>query len=539
MARRGQLDITDLLNTINPSSTPQEKRSAIERIAQVSDVIERSDLINLLKERSKMEKRLIVNIINEIINKPQENRLIVTDAERDGAIRRLSSPNAFNLCLDAMAIHYQGRRDLLALIKLCTITRRFDSAVCLLVTGPSSVGKSDATKVVMSTVDPADLLFFSGFSPKFLGYYNGDLSHKVVCVLEMEGLHEEMSMLRTALTEHQIRIGSVDTGNGIRAIERTKDTTGMCFVSTTVSRSIEDQLATRVLVYDVQHDKALTARVHEEIGRKTVTSNSEIDMSDLRIWAVADSVLEPLPVEIPFGDRIGACFPNEEPRTMRDHKRFRALIAASALFHQYQRPRSAVGAVIAEEDDFDIVYGLKDIFESSTLNIRPKVVEILRILDATPDASREFMSAALGLKDKQTKRYCDEAIDAGYMKRRKHANGEPEEGPSERYWVIMQPSDIGHLPERQFIFNSTEDSVSDTSDSVDFLVRVRDVSDIPTNNDKSLMMSDKSSKPSLKEWIAEQEKQEKHKEEFRSWMRVLGHMGIAHYCLIDNVVGDA
>jgi hypothetical protein len=492
--------ITDLLNGISPSSTKEEKRRAIERIAQVSDEIERADLITLLRERSKMEKGLIKSIINEVRNKPQENRLTVTDGERDRAIQLLSSPNAFELCLDAMAIHYQGRRDLLALIKLATVTRHFGSAVCLLITGPSGTGKSEATRIVMFTVNPADLLFFSGFSPKFLAYYSGELSHKVVCVLEMEGLHEELTLLRTALTEHQIRIGSVDTGSSIHAIERIKDTTGMCFISTTVRRSIEDQLSTRLEIYDIHHDRALTKRVHEEMGRKTIMSNPELELSNLRIWAIADTVLEFVPVDIPFGPRLAACFPITEPRTMRDHQKLRTLIAASALFHQYQRPRNSTGAVIAQEQDFDIVYGLKTVFESSTISVRPKVMEILRILKTAPDATREFLSVVLGVSDKQAKRYVDEGIQAGYLKRNKLLNGEYEEGPGEHYSVISLP-DIGHLPEKNKIFSLSPASMSDMSDTATSVVRVSDSSDIPTNNDKCLMMSDVSDNRTFDQFI--------------------------------------
>ena len=52
----------------------------------------------------------------------------------------------------------------------------------------------------------------------------------------------------------------------------------------------------------------------------------------------AQQSLEPLGVVIPWADQL--TFRSDQTRYRRDHAKYLALIAASALLHQYQRPRT-------------------------------------------------------------------------------------------------------------------------------------------------------------------------------------------------------
>src|SRR3990172_6997699 len=69
----------------------------------------------------------------------------------------------------------------------------------------------------------------------------------------------------------------------------------------------------------------------------------------------AQPLLHPLPVVIPFADRLS--FPSSWMRTRRDHARFLNLIEVSAFLHQHQRQRSK-GAIVASLADYAAAYAL-------------------------------------------------------------------------------------------------------------------------------------------------------------------------------------
>ena len=79
----------------------------------------------------------------------------------------------------------------------------------------------------------------------------------------------------------------------------------------------------------------------------------------------AQRLLEPLPVVIPFADRL--TFPSAWMRTRRDHARFLNLIEVSAFLHQHQRERRD-GAIVASLADYAVAYALAGEVLSETLS---------------------------------------------------------------------------------------------------------------------------------------------------------------------------
>jgi hypothetical protein len=249
------------LQSISPSSSPEDKRAAIEAIANVDDEIARSDLITTLKDRAKIEKRLIARIVEEIRSKPEEEPFTFTEGERVEALDLLQSKDMLTIFLADCAEYYQGREDVLLLGKLCATSRHFDQSVSWFTTGPTSVGKSALVEVILDSINPDDVIPFTRFSTQYLAYHTGDLRNKIVSVFEMQGLPDEQTMIRTAITEGRILVGVVDKGtNGeLRATRKAKDTRGITFIATTAHYNIEEQLRTRVLISDLEPDSKLAA----------------------------------------------------------------------------------------------------------------------------------------------------------------------------------------------------------------------------------------------------------------------------------------
>ena len=79
----------------------------------------------------------------------------------------------------------------------------------------------------------------------------------------------------------------------------------------------------------------------------------------------AQRLLEPLPVVIPFADRL--TFPSSWMRTRRDHARFLNLIEVSAFLHQHQREQRG-GAIVADVADYAVAYALASSVLAETLS---------------------------------------------------------------------------------------------------------------------------------------------------------------------------
>jgi DNA primase len=101
-----------------------------------------------------------------------------------------------------------------------------------------------------------------------------------------------------------------------------------------------------------------TDRIHERQRvlrtERGLRLRQEAEATCRRHWN-AQRLLEPLPVVIPYADRL--TFPSAWMRTRRDHARFLNLIEVSAFLHQHQGEGRS-GAIVASLADYAVAYGL-------------------------------------------------------------------------------------------------------------------------------------------------------------------------------------
>jgi len=246
----------------------------------------------------------------------------------------------------------------------------------LIIQGASSVGKSALVESVLATVDPKDVEKFTRMTTNFLLYRSEPLARKVLVVFELPGTKDAAMTIRTGLSECKLKIGTVEkntrTGQiGIR--ENEIDATGMVLITTTTRTKIDFELGTRVIVISLEHNPDLARKAYY-----LAIKESEETTEEMRIWQIADSLLQPVGVFIPYAHVIASCFPTDQERFLRDFKKILYLIKASALLHQYQRPKNEHGQVIATIDDYRIVYELQPLLFEAVFD--PKVKEMLDII---------------------------------------------------------------------------------------------------------------------------------------------------------------
>ncbi|MBZ0156105.1 MAG: hypothetical protein K8I29_07805 [Alphaproteobacteria bacterium] len=360
-----------------------------------------------------------------------------TDDAKQAALDLLKSPELMSKFLSTCRERYIGREKELILVKLATISRRFDRGLSMIITGPSSVGKSELIKTVLDTVPPEARQDFTRVTTNYLLYTDLELSHKVIIFNELNGSEETAHILRTALTEGTLRLGTVNKGisGNLSAGELSKSTAGLIVLSTSTRSSIDHELLTRIVVLELSHDAELARQVLKskaaraahgsskggELNKATISqgvtlssSPAQASMAILpRIWQIADSLLEPLEIAIPYGDKLANLFPTHEERFMRDFDKVLTLIKASALFHQFQREKDSEERILADKDDYKLIYDLSD-FIVQTDSIPPHIITFIKVADELKrttgaEPSREAIQEKLKVSDATIKRYISKA----------------------------------------------------------------------------------------------------------------------------------
>jgi Mn-dependent DtxR family transcriptional regulator len=132
----------------------------------------------------------------------------------------------------------------------------------------------------------------------------------------------------------------------------------------------------------------------------------------------AQRLLEPLPVVIPFADRLR--FPVDWMRARRDHARFLNLIEVSAFLHQFQRERQN-GAIVASVDDYAVAWELAgevlaDTFSDLRRPLREAYERIRELFrGGQRDVTRRDVRERLSVPDSTARRWLSELVELEYL----------------------------------------------------------------------------------------------------------------------------
>lgn len=96
-----------------------------------------------------------------------------------------------------------------------------------------------------------------------------------------------------------------------------------------------------------------TRRILTATGRRLAGQHSTEHRDQLRQeFSGLHRLLEPLPVVIPFSEKLAWLFPNEPLEARRAFSHLTSMIQASALLHQFQRSRDELGRIVAQPEDY-------------------------------------------------------------------------------------------------------------------------------------------------------------------------------------------
>jgi 5S rRNA maturation endonuclease (ribonuclease M5) len=366
-----------------------------------------------------------------------------TTANEEDAGEAASSPAAMNESDRAEALAFLKRRDLLdqaakdidalgfvgedinkRLLYLVAISRKLPDPLSAIVLSQSGAGKSGLTEVIEKLTPPEDVVLLTRLTPQSLYYTEpGFLDQKLVIVEERYGSMEADYSIRVLQSRKKLiaaaPIKDPQTGN-----MRTKVFTveaRAAFIEATTASAVNHENATRCFELSMDESPEQTRRIHERMGllrtERGLVLRHEAAAIARRHWN-AQRLLEPLPVVIPFADKL--TFPSAWLRTRRDYARFLNLIEVSAFLHQHQREHRD-DAILADVGDYAAAYTLAASVLAETLSDvrRPlrEAHERIRALCSEGDGSvsRREIRETLGVPDSTVRRWLADLVELEYL----------------------------------------------------------------------------------------------------------------------------
>ena len=346
----------------------------------------------------------------------------MSESERAEALQLLKRVDLLDQAArDIDALGYVGEGTNKRLLYLVAVSRKLDDPLSAIVLSQSGAGKSGLTEAIEKLCPPEDVVLLTRLTPQSLYYTEpGFLDRKLVIVEERYGSLEADYSIRVLQSRKKLiaaaPINDPQTGN-----MRTKVFTveaRAAFIEATTASSVNHENATRCFELTMDESSEQTERIHERQRLMRTERGLELrqqaEALTRRHWN-AQRLLEPLPVVIPYADKL--TFPTAWMRTRRDHARFLNLIEVSAFLHQHQRERMAAGTIVASFADYAVAYSLAAEVLKETLSDvkRPlrEAYERIRRLSLKGDGSlsRREIREALQLPDSTVRRWLQELVE--------------------------------------------------------------------------------------------------------------------------------
>ena len=279
-----------------------------------------------------------------------------------------------------------GEKHIVKLIYLVMTTRVFKKPVSLIIKGPSSGGKSYVLTKVLKLFPKSSFYELSSMSEKALIYSKESLQHRILIIYEASGLASDFLsyIIRSLLSEGQIKYETVEkTEDGLvsRFIEK-EGPTG--FITTTTGHYIHPENETRMLSVEIRDDSEQTKNIMftiaEDAEGKDQKNQSPEHYIAVQTWIEKYGCHD---VIIPFAKRIVELIPPTAIRLRRDVTTLFQLIKANAMLKQFSRKKDDSGRIIAELEDYRVVYELiANIFsEGIEKTISPAIRETVEMVE--------------------------------------------------------------------------------------------------------------------------------------------------------------
>ena len=356
------------------------------------DSFSQSHYRDVIKRDSKLNKKTIDVAIAQGIadssnctsDETVEEEPTFTEEEKQVAVRLLEDPNLLGrLSQITDDLGFVGEVDNIVVVYLALTSRILTRPISLIVKGDSSGGKSFLVETVARLFPKSEILMFTTVTPKALYHRTDGLSHKALIIFERHGAEESDYSIRSLQSEGKLMISmSVKDSETGEWTSIDKEVPGpVAYIETTTATHLHQENETRCFEIFIDDSPKQTSNVHEAQKRR-FRPTGRGKTPDTRPWIVAQMLLEPYPVIIPYIDHVE--FPQKPLRVRRDHERFLTLIEVNAILHQFQREKKTIDGtayLVACIEDYAVAYKLASgILQQTIKQITPKAEELAYLI---------------------------------------------------------------------------------------------------------------------------------------------------------------
>ena len=432
-ATKGEAFHVDTIDLYSSRSRSEFARRAGKALALETDAVE-SALLALLVEAEKAAEEDEPAVL---ASSPPP----MSESERTEALAFLRGRDLLDqVARDIDSLGFVGEETVKRLLYLVAVSRKLPDQLSAIVLSQSGAGKSGATEVIERLTPPEDVVLLTRLTPQSLYYTEpGFLDRKLVIVEERYGSMEADYSIRVLQSRKKLiaaaPVKDPQTGNMRTKVFMVE--ARAAFIEATTASSVNHENATRCFELQMDETEEQTRRIHERQRLMRTEAGLQLRQEQEAIcrrhWN-AQRLLEPLPVVIPFADKLS--FPSSWMRTRRDHARFLNLIEVLAFLHQHQRERTRDGAVVASLADYEAAYALSGEVLADTLSdlkkpLRRAYERIRALCQGNGECvSRREIREALSEPDSTVRRWLGELVELEYLETEPSKGGQ---GRSARY----------------------------------------------------------------------------------------------------------
>lgn len=421
----------------------------LKESVRIGDEIEREQIKKILAQREGVSKDAVEAEYRKYIPKDTKAEQLLIETFTPGQLEKakslLRSPDILSRVIAfTQRLGFTGERVNQKLLYLSFTSRFLDGSISTVVKGQSASGKSHLVRTVLRLFPESDILNFSFVTSKALVHRQGDLSHKILFVMEHSGGEGADYSVRTLLSEGEISI-MLPVKNEVtcnfETVEKRIPAKGLVFVETTTRDRIHHENQTRLFDLYVDESEEQTRNILAMQAAQVTVEDPEAEV-ETKVWRAAQTLLKAHEVHIPYAGELAKEFPVDKTRARRDFPRLLSLIRSHALLYQFQRQTDDRGRLVATVEDFESIVPLAEtVLIQSMKDLTPKQESVLRTIEKEflgkrgGFAVKELEEKAGGIVTYRTlQRYCDYFNKEGFLE----WNG--QKGATSRYTLSITVS---------------------------------------------------------------------------------------------------
>jgi hypothetical protein len=352
-------------NTVDPCN-PKHRERFVTFLAERIPNLDRADLeTQLLDIASQHATKVPSGPSPKGAPEPRDPSELLAEMPqeiRDEAERMLNDPLLIkHVVEDVAALGVAGERELTADLYSIGTSRLLPRPLAGIVQGPSASGKSYLIEKVALLFPPETVIHATQMTPQALFHMKpGALAHKFIVAGERSRIEDDERAEATRALREMLSAGKLSKlmpmkveGGRIETVAIEQEGP-IAFVESTTLAKVFEEDANRCLLLHTDEQPNQTRRIISTLAKGYGgTFQAKADRIVQRHFAL-QRLLQPLPVVIPYADRLGELFTIDRVEARRAFPQVMSAIQAVALLHQRQRTRDGGGRLLATADDYHL-----------------------------------------------------------------------------------------------------------------------------------------------------------------------------------------